>query len=44
MMSNASFLLGAYLIIVEKFTVEKVKKAFGQDMLTNLYPFRDAGV
>ena len=44
MMSNASFLLGAYLIIVEKFTVEKVKKAFGQDMLANLYPFRDAGV
>jgi hypothetical protein len=43
-MANACFLLGAYLLICEKFSIAKIKKAIGEDLLCNLHPFRDAGV
>ena len=42
-MSNACFLLGAYLLVCEKMPVQRIKKAFGDELLDKLYPFRDAG-
>ena len=42
--ANGSFLIGAYLIISQKWSVSQVKEALGEVYLRSLKPFRDAGV
>lgn len=42
--TNAALLVAAYLLVIEKFPIHKIKQAFGDDYLESLHPFRDAGV
>ena len=42
--ANGSFLMGTFLIVSKKWTVNQVKEAFGNRYLNSLRPFRDAGV
>ena len=42
--ANGSFLMGSYLIISKKWSVDQVKEAFGASYLSRLRPFRDAGI
>ena len=42
--ANGAFLIGSYLIVSKKWTVNEVVDALGKAYLSRLRPFRDAGV
>lgn len=42
--ANGTFLLGSFLIVNKGWSINQVKDAFGSTFLSQLRPFRDAGV
>ena len=42
--ANACFLMGCFLLISQKWSIEKIENAFGGTYLGSLRTFRDAGI